>query len=120
MIVKVEDKLPRFYKLTALSLDSALERMAKDVMRMASIRVPYKSGALQNAIKPRKIANMRHRVEVSKPYALYQERGMRKDGSHVVRKYTTPNTGKAYLRSAGESVSKNVINYIKQAVIKKV
>ena len=27
------------------------------------------------------------------PYAVYQYRGVRKDGTHVVRKYTTPGTG---------------------------
>lgn len=39
-------------------------------------------------------------------YAAYQERGMRADGSHVVRQYTTPGTGAHYLRDAGDRITK--------------
>lgn len=34
------------------------------------------------------------------PYASYQERGMRYDKSHVVRRYTTPGTGKEFAKKA--------------------
>jgi len=37
-------------------------------------------------------------------YAQYQHRGMRKDGTRVVRHYTTPGTGKSYLKKAGDKV----------------
>lgn len=123
MSVKTVDNIMRFYKLTATSMDNAIGKMAKDVKQIASIRVPYLSGDLQASIKPVKKAMMHHRVEVGGGginYAHYQEAGQRKDGSHRVRKYSTPGTGKHFLKDAGESVEKNVINYIKQAVIKKV
>lgn len=123
MSVKTVDNIMRFYKLTATSMDNAIGKMAKDVKQIASIRVPYLSGDLQASTKPVKKAMMHHRVEVGGGdinHAHYQEAGQRKDGSHRVRRYSTPGTGKHFLKDAGESVEKNVINYIKQAVIKRV
>ena len=32
-------------------------------------------------------------ITYASPYASYQYRGMRKDGTHVVKRYTTPGTG---------------------------
>lgn len=42
-------------------------------------------------------------------YAAYQERGMRADGSHKVRNYTTPGTGAHYLKNAGDTITKRGI-----------
>ena len=46
---------------------------------------------------PRETGNLRRVVEVDtnkityqSPYAHYQYKGMREDGTHVVRNYTTP------------------------------
>ena len=53
-----------------------------------------------NKYVPRRDGNLRKNVMVTNqaiyymsPYAEYQYRGRRKDGSRVVKKYTTPNTG---------------------------
>lgn len=122
-MIKTVDNIKRFYNLTSVSMDNALSRMAKDVMLNAKIRVPYKEGDLQETIKPKRISLMHHRVEAGGGkvvYAIYQEMGMRKDGSHVVRRYTTPNTGKHYLKDAGDKAEKNVVNYLKQAVLRKI
>lgn len=55
------------------------------------------------------------RVEVDKAYAAYQERGMRADGSHVVRHYSTPGTSKGFFRRAINSVVVNRDHYISEA-----
>lgn len=123
MSLKVVDNIKRFYILNTQSMDTMLGRMAKDVQQIAKIRVPYKEGDLQGSIRPNRVAILHHRVDVGGgdiKYAHYQEAGQRKDGSHRVRNYTTPGTGKHFLKDAGERVEKNAINYLKQAAIKSV
>lgn len=55
------------------------------------------------------------RVEVDKAYAAYQERGMRADGSHIVRNYSTPGTNKGWFKRAIDGVVKNKTRYVKEA-----
>lgn len=115
MSVKIIDNILHFDRQTIQVFDAALGRMAKDIVQVAKIRVPYKDGDLQDSIESEKRGLLRHRVVAKKKYASYQERGMRQDGSHAVRKYTTPNTGKHYLQQGGDKVKENALNYLKQA-----
>ena len=50
------------------------------------------------------------------PYAKYQYYGMRKDGTHIVKNYTTPNTGsywdKRMVSAEMQDVVKEVRDYI--------
>lgn len=54
-------------------------------------------------------------IEWDVPYAQYQERGMRADGTHVVKHYTTPGTGKKFAENAVKKVFtiKNIQKYYK-------
>lgn len=113
--VKVINNAKRFGSVSTNLLDSALERMARDVVNIAKIRVPFLSGTLMKAIEARKMGFLKHRVEVNTEYAAYQERGQRHDGTRVVKYYTTPRTGKGFLKEGGDSITKNAINYLKQA-----
>jgi hypothetical protein len=46
-------------------------------------------------------------IKWNKAYAAYQERGMRLDGSHKVRNYTTPGTGAHFAeRSVKETIKR--------------
>lgn len=55
------------------------------------------------------------RVEVDKAYAQYQERGMRADGSHVVRNYSTAGTSAGFFKRAINMVLRNRTSYINEA-----
>ncbi len=46
-------------------------------------------------------------------YAAYQERGMRADGTHVVKNYTTPGTGKDFAKNAVKETLKQVEKFYK-------
>lgn len=50
------------------------------------------------------------------PYAKYQYKGMREDGTHVVKNYTTPGTGpywdKRMVSAEMQDVVKEVQNYV--------
>lgn len=55
------------------------------------------------------------RVEIDKAYAAYQERGMRKDGSHPVRNYSTAGTSKGFFKRAIGKVVPRKLTYIAEA-----
>lgn len=116
--VIVKDGLSVFAKNNESVMDSALGRMGIDVQRQAQTYVPVarvQGGTLFKEIKYIKKGKMKHRIEVMLPYAAYQERGERHDGSHKVRRYSTPGTGKHFLLRAGERISSQSLNYLKQA-----
>lgn len=88
------------------NLSNAITAMADGVMKNAMIRVPKKKNTLKNSARVNKVnAYTREIIFGGKgvKYAMYQERGERADGTHKVRNYTTPNTGKHYLQDAGEN-----------------
>ena len=55
-------------------------------------------------------------IEYIVPYALYQYYGQRQDGSHVVKNYTTPGTGKYWdnlmMSAVGDQYIDEIENYI--------
>lgn len=114
-MIRSVNKLKEFAAKNAEACDKALERMAGDIVKVAKIRVPFEHGHLMKSIKASRIKPLHHRVVVDSDYAAYQERGMRRNGSHVVRRYSTPGTGAHYLRDAGRSISDKALNYLKQA-----
>lgn len=60
-------------------------------------------------------AGTTQRIAWTRPYAAYQERGMRADGSHVVKNYTTAGTGPWFAKNAVKAELKNIGSYYKQA-----
>lgn len=113
--VTIEDNSGRFITASTQLLDTALERMSFDVKQIATIRVPFKDNGLQKSADNKRLGLLKHRVVFDKEYAAYQENARRKDGSRKVRKYTTPGTGPHYLENAAAQVTKDGINYLKQA-----
>ena len=47
------------------------------------------------------------------PYAQYQERGMRADGSYVVKHYTTPGTHAHFVEESVEKVVQKIPTYLR-------
>lgn len=112
----VKDKMPEFVRQNVGIMDLALSVMGNDLANIAKIRQPFKSGDMMKETYHERVSNLKHHVVVNTEYAAVQERGSRLDGSYVIRKYTTPNTGKGFLIGAAEVVMKNGANYFKQAV----
>lgn len=115
MGVRVEDKSAQFQAVNSKQMDIALGRMAQDIEILAKVRVPLKSGNLMKQIERKRLSNKKHQVRVDEDYAAYQERGMRKDGSRVVKRYTTPGTGKDFLKNAGKNVAARATSYFRNA-----
>lgn len=115
MSVRVIDKSAQFIVQNRKQMSVAIDRMSNDILTLAKIRVPFRSGNLQDQGKVEILGQLHHRVRFDEDYAAYQERGMRKDGSHVVRQYTTPGTGKHFLSKAGKDTVLKAVQYIRQA-----
>jgi hypothetical protein len=115
MAVRINDKSQQFLRAAENVTEMAFSRMANDISTKSKIRVPFKSGNLQKQIFIRKISSVHFQIWADEVYAHYQERGERADGTHKVRKYTTPGTGKQYLSRAGGEVVDKAILYYRQA-----
>lgn len=86
----------------------AIRLMLEDIHRNANNITPMADTKyLRTGIRKRLVSNNEGFIEWMAPYAAYQERGKRLDGSHVVRHYTTPGTGKEF---AKQSVKKTMSN----------
>lgn len=75
--------------------------------------VPMRNGDLRNVVELSK-----NSVTYQSEYASYQYHGQRKDGSAVVKNYTTPGTGpywdRRMLSAEGDKVATEVQNYIRR------
>ena len=97
--------------------DRSLAYAAQDIETIIKTggRTPKDGGHLRGRTRHEKISSGKYRIVAPVAYAAYQERGMRFDGSHVVKKYSTPGTGKGWFNAAIKTVAKNVPNLIRQA-----
>lgn len=106
--------MQRFVQENATAVDRSLNRMAVDIERLAKTVVPVDKGQLKASGRHVAVGKFHYRTEFNKEYAAYQEFGG--DGKRTVRKYTTPGTGKHFLRNSGNTIKKNAIDYFKQEV----
>ena len=114
--VEIKNRIVEFAKNNTAAMDRVLNRMALDILTMSKAQVPYKTSLLQQSGKYGKKSPLLYEVFYNKIYAAYQEFGMRKDGTHVVKNYTTPGTKKFYLRDPAQLITSRILNYIKQEV----
>jgi len=115
-MIKVIDNILKFVEEDAKAVDRALNRMAIDIERYSKATVPVKMGQLRSTGRHVRVGFLNYRTEYNKEYAAFQEWGGDPDRGIVVRHYTTPGTGKFYLKHAGDRVKKDAINYLRQEV----
>jgi len=116
--VKVENKLAAFTRANEAAMERALERMGNDIFVLSQFKVPFKEGTLKASGQHMRVGRLHHRVQYgeqgAQAYASYQHRGMRRDGSHIVRHYTTAGTNKNYLSDSGKVISSKASSYFKR------
>lgn len=103
MIIDVELKLDQAQMQVENSMAVAIRMMMEDIHTLANPVTPLKNNALRTSVTKQMFGPLTGVIEWHVPYAAYQERGMRADGSHVVKNYTTPGT---HAHFAEESVRK--------------
>lgn len=106
-----------FNRKNAALKDMIQGRMAADIEANLKIKagMPVKTGAMKSETRHFRNPNGGFRVEIDKAYAAYQERGMRADGTHRVRHYSTSGTKAGFFRRAIDMVLRNRDSYVKQA-----
>lgn len=106
MSVIVKTDRAKWHREINRASEVAVYALAEQMLADSERFVPYSGGSSQSA------GNLRESGRVEKGesgnmylvwdtvYALYQWFGMRRDGTHVVRNYTTPGTGKLWVEEA--------------------
>jgi len=116
--VTVENKLAAFTRANEAAMERALERMGNDIFVLSQFKVPYKGGELKNSGEHLRVGRLHRRIQYgesgAEAYASYQHRGMRKDGTHVVRNYTTSGTNKKFLEDSGKVIAPKSGSYFKR------
>jgi len=118
MGVRVEDKMPGFVRMNEAAMERALKRMRNDIFVLSQFKAPYEGGELRASGEQMQRGRLKHRVQYgatgAQGYASYQHRGMRRDGSRVVKRYTTAGTGKQFLADSGKIIAPKSGQYFKR------
>ena len=80
--------------------DRAAAALAEQMMSDSLNKIPKQEGTLRDSGRIEKTQEGERELVWDNVYAGYQWYGMRKDGSHVVKKYTTSGTGKMWVEQA--------------------
>lgn len=99
------------------NLTNAIEAMADGIMKIAMVKAPKLKGNLRYSSHINRLNPTEREIVFGGsgiPYAMYQERGMRADGTHVVRNYTTAGTQAHYLEETGDQIVKQGLKAYKK------
>lgn len=115
--VRVINKLSSFKDNLYTLLELALRDAARDTLISARNKAPFRKGPLRSNSEFKRVGSLHQRVSFWLEYARYQEFGG--DGTKVVRNYSAPGTGKAYLSTSGnkqaETFNLKVLKYAQRA-----
>ena len=117
MSVKVEHRENNI--ITALKFKVAIANrlIIEDIHRTSLPNTPMLSSQLRRNVTKTVVPETYTGTIIWKvPYASYQERGMRADGTHVIKNYTTPGTGKDFAKNAVKETLKHVEKFYKNII----
>lgn len=111
--VKLTDSSGKWFNGEVSKMNKALTAIGNTILKDAQMVAPRENNRLVNSAR---LESKDGQVAVifggaSVPYAGYQERGKRYDGSHVVHHYTNPGTGAHYLEKTGKQVTERGIRW---------
>lgn len=109
---RVVDNLPRFTKNLIPVIDDALREAGRDTLILAKKRAPFEKGGLRSNADLKQVSQLNWRVSFWQEYARFQEFGG--DAKRKVRNYSTPGTGKRYLKSSGDEQAKKFTMTLKK------
>lgn len=111
MSVKVTNKMPQFKRILYSVLEDALADGTSDILYRAKTRAPYKKGGLRSDSDNHQEGRLKWRVSFNIEYARFQEFGG--NSKRRVVNYSTPGTGKAFLKSSGDEQAGKLGNQFK-------
>lgn len=96
--------MPQFASQSRIVLGDALKEGARDILVKAKTKAPFEKGRLRADSEIKRNNALSWRISFWSEYARFQEFGG--DAKRRVRNYTTPGTGKKFLKSSGDEVAK--------------
>jgi hypothetical protein len=116
MAVVVKDNTQKIKRRALEVMDLTMSAVITDIFRISQQQVPVSAGGgeLQSSGIISKPKHLTYQIGYHTPYASYQHRGMRLDGSHVVKNYTYPGKKKEFVTDPAQTVLKNIRSYIKR------
>lgn len=113
MSVKVEHYETRLKRRLQARIRLTNRRLLEDIHVASLPMTPFLTGDLRGQVY-KTTTEYTGTITWTVPYAAYQERGMRKDGSHVVKHYSKPNTNKHFAKRAVQKVvtNRNIKKYM--------
>lgn len=107
MSVEIKTDKAAWKAIVGKAAETAAYALAEQILQDSEKYVPFSGGSYQSAgflregrIDPPKGGGSELYLVYDAVYALYQWFGMRDDGTHKVRHYTTPGTGTQWVEKA--------------------
>lgn len=114
MPVTIQHNEEYIRQLTTQRISLANRLIIEDIHRTSLHNTPMLSSQLRRNVTKTVVPETYTGTIIWKvPYASYQERGERADGTHVVKNYTTPGTGKDFAKNAVKKTLKQVEKFYK-------
>lgn len=114
MTVKITSHTVEIIADMESNIPVALRFMAQDIKDISEPKTPKKLGDLRDSTVI-SVLGKKATIKWIKVYAGYQEAGQRADGSHKVKKYTTPGTGPHFALNAVKEVDSKAEIYLRKA-----
>ena len=110
MTVKLKDNKEEVLFRMQSRIKMVNRDLLTDIRRNANPNTPLKDDFLRRNVL-QTVSGKKGIIVWREPYAQYQERGERADGTRVIKHYTTPGTGKDFAKNAVKKVitSKNIV-----------
>ena len=104
-------------QLTTQRISLANRLIIEDIHRTSLHNTPMLSSQLRRNVTKTVVPETYTGTIIWKvPYASYQERGSRADGSHIIKNYTTPGTGKDFAKNAVKETLSHVKDFYKNII----
>lgn len=114
MPVTIQHNEEYIRQLTTQRISLANRLIIEDIHRTSLHNTPMLSSQLRRDVTKTVVPETYTGTIIWKvPYASYQERGSRADGTHVVKNYTTSGTGKDFAKNAVKKTLKQVEKFYK-------
>lgn len=114
MPVTIQHNEEYIRQLTAQRISLANRLIIEDIHRTSLHNTPMLSSQLRRNVTKTVVPETYTGTIIWRQcYAAYQERGMRADGTHVVKNYTTPGTSKDFAKNAVKETLKHVEKFYK-------
>lgn len=98
--------MPQFINSVDVVMNDALKEGARDTLIKAKQRAPFDKGGLRADSDAGIKGKLHWRVSFWKEYARFQEKGG--DSKRRVQNYSTPGTGKDFLKKSGDEEAKKI------------